>query len=269
MFSPYYAAARRRGHSPAAAHCAVNLALYGEGGHRWAMTERSERGLRQSADRLAIGPSALHWRGDRLEIDVDEITAPWPARLRGRIVLHPRAGTPLDVALDTAGRHRWTPIAPSARVEVALDKPGLRWSGTGYLDANAGSEPLEQCFTDWTWSRAALPDGRTAITYDVQRREGPPMALALAIDAQGRASEVEPPPAARLPRAGWGVQRPARGTDCRLLATLEDGPFYARSLMEATLLGQRVQAVHESLSLTRFSRRWVQAMLPFRMPRWG
>jgi len=26
--------------------------------------------------------------------------------------------------------------------------------------------------------------------------------------------------------------------------------------------------VHESLSLERFDSRWVQALLPFRMPRW-
>ena len=51
------------------------------------------------------------------------------------------------------------------------------------------------------------------------------------------------------------------------LRSLEDGPFYARSLIESTLLGERVHGVHESLSLDRFAAPWVQALLPFRMPR--
>ena len=52
-----------------------------------------------------------------------------------------------------------------------------------------------------------------------------------------------------------------------VLDTLEDTPFYARSVIAAGLAGQRVTAMHESLSMDRFSTAWVQAMLPFRMPR--
>ena len=48
---------------------------------------------------------------------------------------------------------------------------------------------------------------------------------------------------------------------------LEDTPFYARSLLATTLLGEPVTAVHESLSMLRFRQRWVQYLLPFRMPR--
>jgi carotenoid 1,2-hydratase len=51
------------------------------------------------------------------------------------------------------------------------------------------------------------------------------------------------------------------------LQTLEDGPFYVRSLLRSQVLGQSVLAMHESLSLQRFSAGWVQMMLPFRMPR--
>ncbi|URI07520.1 carotenoid 1,2-hydratase [Aquincola tertiaricarbonis] len=273
VFSPYYAAARRRGEALAADHCAVNLALYGAGGHRWAMTERGAVQLDRSADHLAIGPSQLHWRGDRLVIDVDEITAPWPSRLRGRIELQARCLTGIDLTLDAAGRHHWTPIAPSARVTVALDRPGLHWSGHGYLDANAGSRPLEQDFATWSWCRAGLADGRegregrTAVTYDVQRLDGSTQALALAIDVDGGMQMLEPPPAATLAPGWWGVDRPVRGTDPRLLLAMEDGPFYNRSLIETTLCGERVRAVHESLSLLRFRQRWVQALLPFKMPR--
>ena len=52
-----------------------------------------------------------------------------------------------------------------------------------------------------------------------------------------------------------------------VLSTWEDAPFYARSALETTLFGERVEAVHESLSLTRFVSPIVQWMLPFRMPR--
>jgi carotenoid 1,2-hydratase len=51
--------------------------------------------------------------------------------------------------------------------------------------------------------------------------------------------------------------------------TLTDAPFYARSVLDAQWLGERVTVMHESLSLARFASPWVQAMLPFRMPRSG
>jgi carotenoid 1,2-hydratase len=38
-------------------------------------------------------------------------------------------------------------------------------------------------------------------------------------------------------------------------------------VLSQRLLGEDVIAVHESLSLDRFRSRWVQALLPFRMPR--
>lgn len=269
VFSPYYAAARRRGEAAAGRHCAVNLALYGAGGHRWAMTERGAGHVQRSADQLAIGPSRLQWQGDRLVVEVDEITAPWPGRLRGRIELQAGCRTGIDLPLDAAGRHHWTPIAPSARVTVALDRPGLRWSGHGYLDANAGSRPLEQDFATWNWCRAGLADGRAAITYDVQRLDGSQQSLALTIGPDGALQQLMPPPAATLAPGWWGVPRPVRGAAPRLLLAMEDGPFYNRSLIETTLAGQRVRAVHESLSLRRFRQRWVQALLPFKMPRRG
>ena len=50
--------------------------------------------------------------------------------------------------------------------------------------------------------------------------------------------------------------------------TLEDAPFYARSQLAGRVFGDDVQVMHESLSLDRFQMPIVQAMLPFRMPRW-
>jgi carotenoid 1,2-hydratase len=68
----------------------------------------------------------------------------------------------------------------------------------------------------------------------------------------------------------WRVARVARaeaGYPAAVLRTLEDAPFYARSLISTRLLGHSVTAMHESLSLDRFRADWVRLLLPFRMPR--
>jgi carotenoid 1,2-hydratase len=53
----------------------------------------------------------------------------------------------------------------------------------------------------------------------------------------------------------------------RVLRTYEDTPFYARSLLATEFDGVIGTAMHESLDLDRFNSRWVQCLLPFRMPR--
>ncbi len=273
MFSPYYARARQR--RPVAdplQHCALNVALYGRSGRRWAMTERGRAAVSRSAESLRIGPSALAWEAGSLVIRIDEVTAPWPSRIRGVVRLRPAALTDRAFALDAQGRHRWSPIAPRARVDVELGAPSLRWCGQGYLDSNAGDRPLEADFSRWDWSRAHLPDGRSAVLYDVARRDGEPLSIAVRFDADGAAHRFAPPPAAPLPASAWGVARAARsdaGSTARIAQTLEDGPFYSRSVLQAQWLHEPVTAVHESLSLDRFSARWVQMLLPFRMPRRG
>jgi carotenoid 1,2-hydratase len=52
-----------------------------------------------------------------------------------------------------------------------------------------------------------------------------------------------------------------------VLSTLEDTPFYVRSLLRTQLLGENVTAVHESLDIPRLVSLPVQLMLPWRMPR--
>lgn len=275
VFSPYYAAARRRA-GPLAAepdrHIALNIALYDlqGGGHRWAMTERGQADLARSATQLRIGPSALTWRAGALELQIDEVTVPWPSRLRGRLRLWPQSLFERQQPLDAAGRHRWTPIAPRARIEVAMAQPGLAWQGQAYLDSNRGDQPLEQAFSHWQWSRTATPDGGCQVVYDVQPRSGAALALVLAVDAQGQSRLLPVPPATDLPSSRWGLARSTRcapGHHIALHRTLEDGPFYARSLLRSQGPDGPQAVVHESLSLQRFEQRWVQALLPFRMPR--
>ncbi|MDX2224748.1 MAG: carotenoid 1,2-hydratase, partial [Rhodospirillaceae bacterium] len=82
VFSPYYAWSGRRDPRD---HCAVNVALYGKHSARWTMTERRAAAVETTPSRLRIGPSALTWRSDGLRIDLDEIGAPLPRRVRGAI----------------------------------------------------------------------------------------------------------------------------------------------------------------------------------------
>jgi carotenoid 1,2-hydratase len=274
VFSPYYAAARRRGPAPAEQHCAVNAVLYEPGGRKvWAMTERGENNLRRSETELQIGPSGIHWEGKQVSVQVDEVTVPLPRRLRGEIRLELPAVSEQDYVLDPNARHRWWPVSPSCRVSVAMQSPALHWEGEGYFDSNRGREALESGFREWDWSRTALPGGECLVQYHALSRDpdAPARDLALHFDAQGRAIEHPLLPRRGLPTTGiWRIPRATGGADddeITVVRTLEDTPFYARSLLSTESQGQRLTTFHESLSLERFKRRWVQTLLPFRMPR--
>jgi carotenoid 1,2-hydratase len=211
----------------------------------------------------------MEWDGTELRIAFDEITAPVPSRLRGRVRVRPLDVTGEVFALDAAGKHAWSPIAPVATAEVDLESPRLRFRGAAYFDANAGDEPLEQAFSSWTWSRSSRA-GETAVTYDVLRADGSRGLLAKVFAAGGAArdlGDLQPMP---LGRTRWGVDRSIQvdgRTSPRLLRTLEDTPFYARSLASASFGGQASTVVHEALSLDRFKQGWVRFLLPFRMRR--
>jgi len=267
VFSPYYAFARRNGPADPLNHCAINVAVYTKGSNRWAMTERPRDAVGCAPNEFAVGPSNLLWDGHSLVIRIDEITVPIPRRLRGTIRVVPTAITQQVFTLNESGNHRWWPMAPCARVQVALDAPHLRWQGDGYFDMNRGDAPLESGFVDWQWSRGATRDG-AIILYEALRRDGSRVDLAMTFDPQGRLQMFEPPALHSLKHTGWRVGREVRSEDApRVLKTLEDAPFYARSVISAKLLDEPVTLMHESLSLDRFRRPIVQAMLPFRMPR--
>ncbi len=269
VFSPYYAWSRRRGRSTPEAHCAFNIALYERGRHWWAMTERGKGSMTATPQRLAIGPSQLSWNGRKLVAQIEEVTAPLPAKIIGEIELEPLCLTGFSATLDTNERHRWRPLAPVARVRVRLDRPKMEWSGQGYFDSNSGDVPLEAGFERWDWSRT-IERNRTRILYDVTTPTGELSALALDCNASGAVVPVDVPPAADLGRTFWRLERQTRadrGAQPKVRSTWEDGPFYARSLIDTSIAGDAVSAIHETLSLARFRRPIVQAMLPFRMPR--
>lgn len=247
---------------------AFNVALYGPGARRWTMTERSRRHLSRSADELVIGPSRMSWDGHALTLEIDEVGMPIPRRVLGRVRVVPEGLCRFTTALDADGRHRWGPIAPCARVEVDLHAPRLSWRGHAYLDSNEGDEPIERAFADWDWSRANLADGSSAVIYDVRPRQGDDRVIAVRFQPDGRTEPFQAPPRRVLPRTGWRVARHMRSdSSALLLDELEDTPFYTRSVVSAELLGERVTAMHESLSVPRLDRVSTRLMLPWRMPR--
>lgn len=269
VFSPYYARARRRGAALAQDHCALNVALYGPV-RRWTMTERGKRLVERDTTTLRIGPSSLRKRGDVVVVDIDEISVPRGRRVRGQVRITPLVRCDRAWTLDEAAQHRWQPIAPCVRVDVDLQYPSLRWQGRGYHDSNCGETPLESAFAGWHWARTPLPGDRTVVTYAVEDRAGRQKQLGLDIDAQGGVREFAVPEPTGLPSTLWRVERKAHCGEhppARLARTLEDTPFYARSLLASQVCGERTMTMHESLSLDRFRARWVQMLLPFRMPR--
>ncbi len=269
VFSPYYAWSGRK---DPLSHCALNVALYGPRGGAWTMTERSRRRVKIAERRLDIGHSALTWSADGLTIHINETAAPMPTRVCGAVTVKPLSGNDRTFLIDQHGRHRWRPIAPVALVSVDLDQPNTRWSGRGYLDTNDGDEALEDAFREWTWTRLHGSDRDAVILYDTTPRIGDPQRLAMRIDQGGLVEEIAPPPVLkgnataiwRIPRslhADAGAAAPI------ILKTLEDTPFYSRSLIETTVLGERMSGVHESFDGDRLRSAWVKALLPFRMPR--
>lgn len=237
------------------------------------MTERGRRHVSIRPERFVIGPSALHWDGRTLTVTIDEIGMPLPIprRVRGTIRITPKAITDHHVLLNESGAHRWWPIAPVSEVAVDLEAPELRWSGPGYLDMNQGDAPLAEGFREWHWSRGATRDG-AAVLYGGTRRDGSQFDWGWRFGQDGQATALVPPPPVQLRRSGWLIGRETRSersAEARIIRTLEDTPFYARSLVRTQLEGETVTAMHESLALDRFASPVVQAMLPFRMPRRG
>jgi carotenoid 1,2-hydratase len=277
VFSPYYALARKRSGTDKADpldYCSLNVSLYGTNGSdkRWTMTERDHHAVSRSANSLRIGPSALHWDGANrtLTVQIDEVTVPWPSRVHGKIVVHtpPLIQTTFD--LDREGRHHWRPLAPSARIEVLLERPGRRWEGAAYVDSNFGDAPLEDSFESWNWCRAILADGGNVVLYDGKRRDGTAFLMGRVFDTRGSMAPFEVPSRSKLPTSAWRLPRSTFGEGDSVpsvVSSLEDGPFYARALVTSRLRGESTIAFHETLSLDRFRSLWIQPLLMFRMPR--
>ena len=234
------------------------------------MTDRGESALRQTASRLEVGPSRMRWTGERLEIDINEVSShPWINRVCGQIRLTPTAITSVELPLTPDDSHIWRPFAPRARIEVDIDRPGWQWDGEGYFDANFGTRALEQDFSYWTWGRFPTGDGATCF-YDATRLDGSELAKGFRFAEDGSATEISLPPKAKLSRSLWALRRETRadaGFCAKQVRPMLDAPFYNRSVVRTKIDGEESVGVHEALDLVRFRSPLLKPMLAVRVPR--
>lgn len=222
--------------------------------------------MHRETDAFSLSRSTVRRDGDGLTIELDERCAPWGGRLRGRVRLDIEDGAPRPLTLDRDGQHRWWPVGARAVAQVDLERPRVRFTGSGYHDCNFGDVPLEQSFHSWNWSRADIGDD-VGLIYDVVERDGTQCPRALRLH-RGELSTMRADHHSPLPRAWWGMHGTTRAHgDARRRRLLEDTPFYTRSVLETVFDGNPVLAMHESLDMTRFVRPWVQRLLPFRIRR--
>lgn len=268
VFSPYYKWKRRSGPAQADNHCAVNVVLFGRGGKRWAMTERGASSLNRATDFYQLGASRAEVTQDGMVIHIDETCVPLPTALKGTVRVTFDAVNHTAFYLDSMKRHVWRPIAPCAAINVDFSSPRQSWSGRAYVDSNWGAEPVEDRFEGWQWSRAERRDS-TCVYYDVIEKNGATHSIACAFGRDGSVSALPIAGLHTASKTGWRMVRPYRSEagEHGLIATVEDTPFYARSLVAQIIDGEKVTAIHESLSATRFASPIVQLMLPWRMPR--
>ena len=268
VFSPRRARALARGEGGSPLDfSAMNLALEGRDGSAWVMTEHAAAAVLRSEDGLAVGRSDLRWNEGTLVARIDERTAPWGRRTRGVIRFTPTIRTSAEVDLSGDGRHRWFPHAPFGRIEVDFAEPAFRFVGHGYFDANEGTEPLEDRFHAWSWSRFGS-EGGAALAYDVELRDGTRRSCGLRVAEDGTTSALETGAELALGRSRFGLGRRVwteTGALAELVRTVEDGPFYVRSLVRSELGGRPAVGMHEAVSLARFRAPWVRFLVPFRM----
>jgi carotenoid 1,2-hydratase len=209
------------------------------------------------------------WKGDRLEIEIDELAWPHMHRLRGTVTVTPEAVTDMELPLKADGSHIWRPFAPISRIDVKLDRPGWHWKGHGYFDANFGTAALEDDFSYWTWGRYPCREGSVCF-YDAERRDGTELAVGAIFDRNGQVTPIKAPPKVPFRRSLWAVRRETRadaGTRPKQVKSMLDAPFYCRSAVEIQFAGEKTVGVHEALDLNRFASPLLKPMLAVKVPR--
>ncbi len=269
VFSPAYAAAKRRGRADPRQHCAINVAVYGADTRRWCFTEYTAASVDRTTNTFKMGKNRVRRTTEALEFFVDDCSPLGRKKIRGTIRLVLGTGSLIPVELDRQSRHLWWPVSPHTTIDVALEHPGLEFRGHGYHDANLGHDPLEDAFKRWSWSRTTTPE-HTLVTYDcLVRGETQPIPRAWTFDGLHPpvSHDLERAPR-RMPTTRWWLCPTTRlPGSADPIHKLEDTPFYARHQLSTDVSGHSCPTVYEFLDLDRFRRRWVQTLLWFRMRR--
>ncbi|MEL7466262.1 MAG: carotenoid 1,2-hydratase [Pseudomonadota bacterium] len=233
------------------------------------MTDRGREALSLTRDTMRVGPSGLKWTGDELVIDFAERTTPHIGTLAGEVRIRPSAITDREVAMTEDGAHVWRPFAPVSDIEVNIDRPGWRWSGHGYFDANFGIRALEADFSYWSWGRYPTRAG-AACFYDAIPRGGPKTSAALSFAPDGSVSEIEAPPLTPVRRSPWLVKRETRadaGYKPHQVLAMLDAPFYNRAVLRSKIHGEETAGVCEAIDFDKFASPLLKPMLAVRVPR--
>ena len=213
------------------------------------MTERGRRALQaRHGHTWTIGPSALAWDGTALTIGIDEITRAVP-------VAHARHG-----ARHPGGAHRpapsgWTRAAaiaggrsrPARGSRSSSTSPACAGAATAISTATPATSRWKTAFTTGTGRAPAPRDGSRHALRRARRDGGHAVAGIGAAIRTGSVEQFEPPPRRHLPTTRWlarGARAPGRmrARPRRWPQTLEDAPFYARSVLATHLLGEPVTA---------------------------
>ena len=269
VFSPWYKWSGRK--QPQNNVC-LNVATYGKKS-RFTMTDRGRSALSQEPHKLTIGPSSLLWDPSKKEliIQVNEVSSlPLISRLKGTITLKPSGITNVELPLTKEGTHIWRPFAPTAEIEVNLNKPEWQWKGHGYFDANFGTRALEQDFDYWTWGRFPVGKG-TSCFYDLELRNKEKYQFEYHFESDGKAKSIDcAPKNSKFSSSLWGIKRQTRcdnQSKPRQEKSLLDAPFYSRATVSTSIKGKKTIGVFEALDLRRFRNPLLMFMLAVRVPR--
>ena len=269
VFSPWYKWSGRK--QPQNNVC-LNVATYGKKS-RFTMTDSRRSALIQAAHKLTIGPSSLTWDSSNREliVQINEVSSlPLISRLKGTIKLKPSGVTNVELPLTKEGTHIWRPFAPTAEIEVNLNKPEWQWKGHGYFDANFGTRALEQDFDYWTWGRFPLKKG-TSCFYDLELRNKEKYQFEYHFDSDGTAKNMTSAPKnLKFSSSLWGIKRQTRcdsQSEPKQEKSLLDAPFYNRAAVSTTIKGKKTIGVFEALDLRRFRNPLLMFMLAVRVPR--
>jgi carotenoid 1,2-hydratase len=233
---------------------ALNLALYKRGRPAFYSLQRlPPASATWSDDEWTFGQTHIRrQRTDgrvRLEAALD-VRLPSGERAVGSLRLEgpARRAAPSERAPEGLPLHDWSPLLGPAEGEASLSLSGEDFSlqGRAYHDRNGGVVPLWDLDIDrWLWGRVAIP--KAELLYYLLWPKAPgeaPTALCLLIDEQGTTRSLPARVRVLGERATWtGSRLPKRieldtaegvfAVDFR--HTLDNGPFYTRSLIEASL----------------------------------
>jgi hypothetical protein len=187
-----------------------------------------------------------------------------------------RGATPRYDAPDPpSDAHRWAPMLAPGPAHARLvhgDAVLLEVNGIGYHDRNGCPKPLHNLgLAHWVWGRVSTPT-RTLIAYlsfpDANDREP----LLLVADLRDDGTTTFHRPALSLPEparatygmpwwSAWHLALPEGEVVLHLAPPIDDGPFYLRHLLHATLDGRPAHGFAEACRPDRVDTPWMRPLV--------